>query len=141
MATWQNVPGNQLLDSLKEVGMGIRRTDFLGIRREVLGIVKYQEQLEKLPGESLVPKAYMQDRSDLRMTNNMQYRFSVLGYDPETEERTIHTRAVSSNHWMTKDEAQEFIEGLYMFPTENSNYIVEDILISEVWVNDMNRLS
>ncbi|GAG17956.1 unnamed protein product, partial [marine sediment metagenome] len=35
---------------------------------------------------------------------------------------------------------QEFIEALYLFPTENSNYIVEDILISEVWVQDMNKL-
>lgn len=140
MKTWQTVPGNQLLNALKKTGMGIRRTDFLGIRRDVLGIVKYQEKMETLPGESLIPKGYMQDRSDIRMTNNLQYRFTVLGYDPETQERTAYVRAVSSNDWLTKDEAQEMIETLWMFPTENSNYIVEDIAIDEVWINDPNRL-
>ena len=140
MQTWQNVSGNQILDTLKEAGIGIRRTDFLGIRREVLGIVKYQEALEKVPGESLVPRAYMQDRSDLRMTNNLQYRYDVLGYDPNTGERTVHVRAISSNDWLTKDQAEEMISSLYLFPTENSNYMVEDISISEVWINDPNRL-
>lgn len=140
METWNNNSGADILKSLSAAGMGIRKTDFLAIRRQVLGIVKFQRQLENLPSESLVPKAYMQERPTLKMTNNMQYRYSVLGYNPDTEERTVHTRAVSSNNWLTKEAAEDFIRDLYMFPHEDSNYIVESVLISEVWVQDKNKL-
>lgn len=136
MDVWNKESGNAILTALKDAGMGIRRTDFLSIRRDVLGIIKYQEKMEKLPGPSLVPKAYMQDRSELKMSNNLQYRFTVLGYDPETDERDFFVRAISSNEWMSKDQAEEFISSIYIFPVGESNYIVEDVMLEEVWLND-----
>lgn len=140
-STWENVPGNQILDALKNAGMGIRRQDFQGIRRDVLGLEKFERQLERVEQNSLVPRAYMQPRGDLSLTSQAQYRFRVSVVDTETGETEILSRAMATNIHYTKAEAEEFMRTLLAGPLVQYNLEIDELKIYEVWTREDARLT
>ena len=133
-STWKNTPANQILNALKEQGMGIRRTDFLEIRREVLSLEKYEEAFKGLRRESLAPRAWMTTKPPGVLGMKAQYRFRLKVTNIETGESDIISRAISTDQHYTKGEAQEFVEDWYDHPSETSNYVMEEATLYEVWV-------
>lgn len=132
--TWETMSGSAILGELKELGMGIRRQDFFAIRREVMELGYYEEAISKRAGNTLIPRAWMHERKHVDLTLNAQYRFLMDVTDVETGKTDQIIRAISSDRHFTKDEAEDFIRGLYTRPMPDSDYIVTNVRSVEVWV-------
>ena len=139
-STWKNVPANQILNQLKEVGMGIRRQDFLKIRRDVLGLERFEEAFKKLSADTLAPRSWMVEKKPGLLTMQAQYRFRLRVTNIETGESEIISRAISSDQHYTKGEAEEFVNNWYTEPSETSNYVMEEATLYEVWIDPEARL-
>jgi len=140
LETWRSVSGAQILRTLREHGMGVREQDFYRIRRDVLGLERYEEQIARLSPGSLVPKAWMLEQPDISLTSQAQYRFRVKVTNLETGEEEIITRAIADNRHLTRSEAEDIIGSLYVAPSAASNYRVEEITLMEVWTRPGKRL-
>lgn len=83
---FRSLSGNAFLDLLKGQGLGIRRTDFFEIRREILGYERFEEQIKALKPETRVPRAWFNTANEFELNKDFQYRFTVTGTDPITGE-------------------------------------------------------
>lgn len=104
--TWRNQSGASILKELQELGVGIREKTFYDIRRKVLDLYKYEEQVKGLRPDTRVPRAWMSPADDIKISNNYMYRFRVSGIDPETGEQIekFFARSVSTD--MSKSAAE-----------------------------------
>lgn len=133
MDTWRTESGNAIYNQIKGTALGIRRTDFLALRRQVLSLEKFEEAFEGLRSSSLSPRAWMNKDHGRNIKLQAQYRFRVPTLNLETGEVTVETRAISSNNHYTKEEAEgamlEHLEG------DMSKYKVEFLGVGlfEVW--------
>jgi len=130
---WETESGAAILRELQEWGLGIREGDFYSIRREVLGLGYYEEQIRNLRPESLVPRGWMRSREHVDLTCNAQYRYQVRVIDNDTGEESEIVRAIAVDRHWTKEEAEDFIRNLYVMPEAKSNYTVQDVELFEVW--------
>lgn len=136
LSIWKTIPGTQLVDALRGSGLAIREQTFFDLRREVLGLEKYQESLSKLRSESLVPKAWMEARPGFKLTSQAQYRFSMLVRDNETGELQDITRALASDRHYTKGELEELASSMWTLPSEASNYTLEEAHLKSIWTTE-----
>ncbi len=134
MDTWRGESANAIYQSIKGTAVGIRRTDFLALRRQVMKIGLRSKQFEGLRADSLVPRAWMNTDPGVKTSLKTQYRFIVPTLDLETGEITVETRAIASNQHYTKEEAEaamwDHLEG------DMSKYKKEflGIDLDDVWV-------
>lgn len=111
--------GAEGLEFLRSQGASIRDSSFYEIRREVLGLQKYQEQLSHIGENNLLPAAYHVSDHGLELSNNFLYRVQVGGFDPVTGEQVDKFFAISSNRQLTPGEVIDnlgaMIEGESVF--------------------------
>lgn len=133
-SVWQTQSGAAILRELSEQGLGIRRTDFFAVRREVLDLGRYEDQILDLQPDSLVPRSWMHERPYTELTSKAQYRYKMTVTDLDTGESKVITRALSSNRHLTPQEATDMVRGLFTIPSATSNYQVDEVDLFEVWV-------
>lgn len=114
------------LDAFREAGYSIRTQDFYAIRRQVLGLQVYQEQLSTLNYDSLIPAAWTSDTHGLTLSSDFLYRVRLTGFVPGTDVPVERFVSVASNNQLSAgdvlEQAQSMIQG------EESFYGVESYL-------------
>lgn len=76
-----------MLGELRGLGLKIRTQDFFDIRRDVLGLRKYEEQIKGLNPATRVPRAWINDSHGWDLKSDFLYRVEVTGLDPNTGEQ------------------------------------------------------
>lgn len=136
--TWEQFSANSILDSLKEIGIGIRRTDFLAIRRDIKDMIERGDMFADVPNESLLPIARFIQNHKATLTQTLQYRYRFDATDMDTGEQVELNRALSSNWWRTKQEALDHAADYFTNLLERYNLRIDEITLREVW-KDPNR--
>lgn len=99
--------GAEALDFLRLQGAAIRDSDFYDIRRQVLGLQKYQDQLEGYRPNDLIPAAWHVDDHGLNLSRDFFYRVRVDGVDPSTGESISKYFAISSDRQLSKGQVED----------------------------------
>jgi len=110
---WSSFTGEQILSDLRDMGAGIRTQDFYDLRREVLGLNKWQDAIKALRNDTLIPRAYMVERKEIDFSSQAQYRFDVTYQDEDTGEIVETVRAISSDRQYTKTELYDQFTSLF----------------------------
>lgn len=137
---WKQESGRSILKALRTAGVEIRDKTFWDIRRGVLGLEKYEEQIRGLKGDTLVPKGWMVVPEKRSLAKQAQYRFSMTAVDLLSDEETDIFRAVSTDKHLTPWQAEEQIMDLHLETPETSMYIIQDIQLYEVWMKEGAKL-
>ncbi len=136
----EGVSGRSIMAALRQAGVQFRDTTFWGIRREALGLKKWEEQIRTLRPDTLVPKKWMVVPSKALISQQAQYRFSATAVDLTTGEETQIFRALATNAHLTGPQATEQISDLHLEPSKTSNYKIENIQLYQVWVKEGKKL-
>ena len=136
----KDVSVNAALNTLKDMGLGIRRQTFQGYVRDALGLQKYETKIAALKPGSLIPKSWMSVRTDINMSCVAQYRARVQVWDLETGETSWKPFAVANDMHLTKEDAEGQMMERFRWETPTSNYAVFNAEIYQVWVSDPNKL-
>ena len=89
--------GTSLLKELRGLGLEVRTQDFFDIRRDVLGITKYSEQIMNLRPETRVPASWINDTHGWDIKADFVYRIQVTGLDPNTGAEIARFFSLRSN--------------------------------------------
>ena len=93
--------GTLLLAELRSQGVKIATGTFFAIRREVLGLVKFQEQITGLDTDTLVPQSFMVSNHGLKLSGRFQYRFRISIEDPDTGDITDEWASIITDDQLT----------------------------------------
>ena len=133
-SSWETLSGASILEALKQEGMGIREQDFYEIRREVLHLGYYEQQLIARDKDQLIPRAWMHVVPERVLTCNALYKYKVQVINHETGEVETWTRAIADDRHMTPQEVIDQGHNLVVSRLYEYNYGLMDIQVSEVWV-------
>lgn len=133
-SSWETLSGASILNILKEQGLGIREQDFYSIRREVLHLGYYENQLRARDKNQLIPRAWMHVVPKKVLTCNALYKYKIQVANLETGEVEEWTRAIADDRHMTPQEVIDQGHNLIVSRLYEYNYELMDIQISEVWV-------
>lgn len=125
--------GASIYKDLQASGLGIREQDFYAIRRDVLDLYRYQEQIEGLKPTTRVPRAWMGDTHRLKLSNDLQYRFRVEGTNPETGEDVEGFFSVSTSQELTKELAEDAIMGMIVGEDEAYEITISGATLYQVF--------
>ncbi len=110
-AEWKSRSGTSMLTELRAGGLGIRSSDFFKIRRDILGLSRYEEQIKGLRPDTLVPKSWYTDTHGLSLSKRFQYRAEITGIDPATGKRTTKILTVISDQLQSPGAVEREIDG------------------------------
>lgn len=99
--------GASLLSDLREGGVRIATSMFYDIRRQVLGLVRYEEQISKLLPGSLIPKSWTDKLHGLSISGKYLYRLRYDIIDPDTGEAETSFSSLLSNEQLTVLEVKQ----------------------------------
>lgn len=108
--------GSAALSWFRESGGTIRTQDFYDVRRQVLGLTKYEENIKNLAGDHIIPRTWINQEHGLELKGKeIYYRQQVKGIDPRTGEEkemwiTILDDKQRSKEWV-QEEAGNYIAG------------------------------
>ena len=101
--------GASLLSDLRAAGGAIRDADFYDIRRQVLGLGRYTEQLQNRDDDQLIPQAWTYKNSGLALSSDYLYRVKAIGTDPSTGQQIERFFSVASNDQLTPGQVKDVI--------------------------------
>ena len=130
---FRSLTGNAFLDLLKGAGLGIRRTDFFAIRRDVLGYERFEEQIKALKPETRVPRAWFNSPTEFEMSKDFQYRFKVTGTDPITGESIEQVFSWGSDIEVSVDVAEASITSLIVDEEEQYELTLDRAQLIQAW--------
>ncbi len=99
---WKTKSGGAILGELKELGLGIRRQDFLSLRRDVLNLYKFEEPIRRLRPETRVPRAWISEEPTWDIKTNLLYLMEVKSIDPRTGDEITNIRSFGSRRELSK---------------------------------------
>lgn len=134
--SWETLSGASILRALKEQGMGIREQDFYAIRREVLHLGYYEQQIQARDKNQLIPRAWMHEVPKKLLTCNALYKTKMTVANLETGEVEEWTRAIADDRHMTPQEVLDTETQLVVSKLYEYNYELMDMHVSEVWVTE-----
>lgn len=106
--------GESILNGLKEIGEGIRRTDFFAAVNAVKGLETTSRPYIKSLTLNATPNIARIPKSLTKMLTNFSYKVELTGFDPDTEELNTIFVNVISQKVLTKqqaiDQAVEYTE-------------------------------
>jgi hypothetical protein len=137
---WAAFSGASILSDLRDMGFEIRTQTFYDLRREVLGLNKWEEQIKSLGNGILLPRAWMVERSDIDFTDQAQYRFSVTYLDEESGELVESVRAISSDYHYTKRELYDQFASLFGEGMQEYGLELQTFDLKSVWIRPDARL-
>lgn len=132
--SWQTLSGASILRTLKEQGLGIREQDFYAIRREVMQLGYYEQQIQARDKNQLIPRAWMHVVPKKVLTCNALYKYKIQVHNTETGEVETWTRAIADDRHMTPQEVIDQGQMLVVSRLYEYNYELMDIKVSEAWV-------
>ena len=114
-----------MLQQLRGLGMKIRRQDFQGVRREVLGFERFEQQVRATPKSNRVPRAFINPNPNWKMSEKFLYRFEILGSDPVSGEGLLQFFAISSPTELTVEAAEAMMLSLIVGQAEFYGILIE----------------
>jgi len=135
-SSWQTLSGASILDALKEQGMGIREQDFYAIRREVMHLGYYEQQIQARDKNQLIPRAWMHEVPTKMLTCKALYKTTMTVTNVETGEVETWSRAISDDRHLTPQEVLDIEAQLVVSKLYKYNYEMVDMQVSEVWVSE-----
>lgn len=130
-----DVSARQIIRDMREIGLGYNNQQMNDDIRFVKGLVKYEGLLRSYDPGGIVPKAWMQE-VPYKLANQGQYRFMSTMYDPDEEKLVYELRALSSNKWYTKEEAEEEMENRLFGPSPDYPMRLLGVDLIEVWIKE-----
>lgn len=124
---WKEKSGASILKSLQERGLGIREKDFYSIRRDILGLTRFEEQVKRLRPDSRIPVAWFDPAKDWKLKGNFLYQARVYGRDPQTGEEIERFFACSSDQELFKEAAESLIANSLIGEEEHYRVVVERV--------------
>lgn len=103
---WQSRSGTSILKELRSGGFKIANEAFFSIRRDILGLRRFEESITSLSPTSLVPKSWHVNTHGLKLTKNFQYRLRATGTDPETGEPVERVLTIISDRQRTRSQLE-----------------------------------
>lgn len=125
--TWKTQSGASILRTLQEQGIGIREKTFYDMRREILDLEKYEEQIRGLHPDTRVPRAWLSAATYWDIKSNFLYRFDVSGVDPNTGKRETRYFSYGSNEELTIEEASLKMLGMIQGAEEFYNIAPDEV--------------
>jgi len=132
-ATWETESGASILRTLKEAGLGIREQDFYKIRRDILGLKRFEEQVQRLRPDTRVPVAWIDEVPGWELKGNFLYQARVTGIDPTTGETITRFFATSSDQELFKETAESAILNSLLGEEEFYNISPESVELFHVY--------
>ena len=137
---WRTESGASILDSLRNLGLGINTQDFYNIRSQKLEEFERREIFETLHPDQLIPYADMTERDDIHMTMDAQYRLRMTVYNPDIDDTEFVYRSIADDRHYTKREIEGMAEGLFSMGGEGYNFSIENVELEDVWIRPNTRL-
>lgn len=135
-----DVSARQMIRDMRELGLGYNNQQMNDDIRMVKGLEKYEGQLRRMDPGGIIPKAYQQ-KVPYKLSEQGQYRFRATMYDPDEEELVYETRALASNKWYTKEEAEQEMENRLFGPSPDYPMRLIGVDLYEVWVREDGELT
>lgn len=102
----ENLSANAMLERLKEIGVGIRRADFLSMVREVKGEEKHKSALESIRRDRIISeKHYI--KSDTYQRDRYLTVFEIKFRDPFTGETLTKNFGLYHENLKTRGELEQ----------------------------------
>jgi len=130
---WAKKSGAAILRSLQERGLGIREQDFYAIRREILDLKRYEEQVKRLRPDSRVPVSWIDEAPRWELKGNFLYQARVTGRDPITGETITRFFATSTDAQLFKETAESAIYDSLIGEEEFYNIAPEKVELFHVY--------
>ncbi len=118
--------GAALLKDLRDGGVRIATSTFYEVRRQVLGLVRYEEQIKNLLPGTLIPQTWTDIKHGLSISGEYLYRMRYDVIDPNTGESETNYTSVLSNDQLTVLQAKE--QAMYVIsetPTSEPTLIAD----------------
>jgi len=130
---WEKESGASILRTLKAANWGIREKDFYAIRREILGLKRYEGQVQRLRPDTRVPVSWIDEAPNWELKGNFLYQARVTGIDPQTGERVTRFFATSSDQELFKETAENAIANSLIGEEEHYHLVVETVELFHVY--------
>lgn len=122
------------LEYLRSIGGSIRDSTFYEIRRQVLGLEKYQENLGNVDDNNLIPMAWTVSDHGLDLSQNFLYRVEVTGTDPTDGTPVTKYFAISSDKQLTPGQVTDALGAMIggesvFYEIEAEDYTVTSALV------------
>ena len=132
-STWETESGASILRTLKDAGLGIREKDFYAIRREILGLKRYEEQVQRLRPDTRVPVSWIDEVPGWELKGNFLYQARVTGRDPVTGETITRYFATSTDQELFKETAENAVYDSLVGEEEFYNIVPEIVELFHVY--------
>ena len=140
-ARFQAFSGTAILRSLRNSGVQIRTQTFFSLRREVLGLTRFEESIRGLRPDTYVPRAWISERPNLKLSQLGQYRIKLDVFDGETGEPDTIFRAIATDKYYTSGQAMDHMRELIAGPLAQYNISIESMELYQVWSTNSARLT
>jgi len=132
---WTNKSGASILRSMREgAGIAIREGDFYKLRTEKLQEIGRKEDIQNVAVDELVPYSLMNSDTNIRLTNNAQYRLRMTVVDNETGELSYLYRSIGDDQHHTRGFIEEFAETMFSMGGAGYNYNIVETVLHDVWL-------
>lgn len=121
------------LSFLQDLGVGVRKTDFLSDWREKEGVERKRDPLQAIP-KKLRPTEATIERTEYTQRKKFNYNYKIEGYDFITQEDTETWITVGSDDIMSMEEAEREAERLvdkYKIDIEIAKMIIDGVTVSK----------
>jgi len=103
--------GEAALDWFREQGGHVSTSNWYMVRRQVLDLELYSERLSGLDDSDLIPLAWTQSGTGLRLGADFCYRFKVEGFDADGNSLEDAWLSVDSARQLTLGQAKDMLYG------------------------------
>lgn len=133
-SVWESFSGAEILQSLRDMGLGINTGDFYRIRGEVLGMIQQPDVFDAIKDDPLIPRVLFRDDHGFDLTEAALYRFTIYGKDLETGEDIEITRAVTSDRQLSVEQATTQISQFYPVGLKYENMEITSVELMDALI-------
>ena len=138
---WRTESGASIMRSLQAGGVGIRKEDFLAVRREKLESFERREQFKTVDRDDLIPYGYMNETHGVKLTNTAQYRLIMTVRDPKTRELSYVPRSIGADEHFDRGYIEDFASSLFSMGGEDYEFDIVEIVLDDVWLTPGGNLT
>ena len=129
---WRDNTATAIAQALRNRGLGINNADFLGIRRQVINEAQFSGDIKDIGLDEFVPKALWNTEHGIKLSTNLQYRFTVTGQNFTTGEMETRGFSLGSDKEITLQSAIDTLRGLLGGEAEFYGINIEEIAFEYV---------
>jgi hypothetical protein len=129
---WQGTSGKKLLGELRNEGVSIATSKFYEVRRQVLSLQKYEEQIQTLSDDRPVPASWINTEHGLNLSNRFLYRFEVRVEALDSGDEFYENRSMAYSSQDDIGFIKELFRSLYADAFEKSGFMIKEISLTGV---------